>query len=94
MIGHGGARWRGRRGGKGGERCRGCGCGEEEGREVCHGGLLGERGPLLVRGCSSVRDCCIRKKGKRRERKRKERKREKEKERKNRKFAGNFREEK
>jgi hypothetical protein len=39
--------------GKGREEGKGHGCGEEEGRQGHHGGLLGELG-LLPRGCSSM----------------------------------------
>jgi hypothetical protein len=38
MSGHGGARRRGKRGGRVGERGKGRGCGEKEGREGHHGG--------------------------------------------------------
>jgi hypothetical protein len=37
MAGHGGARRRGKRGGRGEERGRGRSCGEEEGRQGRHG---------------------------------------------------------
>jgi hypothetical protein len=87
MSGHGGARRRGKRGGRVGERGRGRGCGEKEGREGHHGGILGELGPLLVheppvRAYSLVSALCrMKEEEKRRARKQKEeRKRKKEKE--------------
>jgi hypothetical protein len=57
---------RARRRGKGGDRCRGHGCGDEEGREGRQGLLLGELG-----GCYSVRSVLLylRKKEEREERK-------------------------
>jgi hypothetical protein len=82
MAGHGGARQRGKRGGRGGERGTGPDCRKEEAMEGAMGGRVARgarsaaRALLLLCSPGPVRDCCVRKKGKRRERKReKERKR-------------------
>jgi hypothetical protein len=68
------------------------------GRGVMGGAARGAQSPAWQLLCAPgpVHDCCVRKKGKRRERKRKDTKREKQKERKKGKIAkpGNFRGEK
>jgi hypothetical protein len=58
MVGHRGARRRGKRGGRGGERGRGMAVGRRKGRRGTMGGLLGELGPQLVHE-PPVGDCCL-----------------------------------
>jgi hypothetical protein len=81
MVGHGGARRRGKRGGRGGERDRGHDCGEEEGREGHHGEGLhgGGDSVLMLLGPCSLCSCAlsVREEEGKRERKRKEREKEK-----------------
>jgi hypothetical protein len=88
MVGHGGARRRGKRGGRGGERGRGMAVGRKKGRRGTMGGLLGELGPRLVHeppvgDCCLVRAVCRKKEGEEKRRGRKEKEERKGKKEKN-----------